>query len=329
MNSQHIPVLLQETVDGLELSAHDTCIDGTVGGGGHTRALLQRTAPDGIVIGFDRDATALEIAVASLDAQAAPVAPDAATRFIPIHDSYAMLNRHLDLITSHSPIRGILLDLGLSSMQLDSVERGFSFRTDAPLDMRFDMSVGRTAADLLNSQSEEELRMIFRAYGEEPRAGALAHAIAVERARAPFRDTTDLLRVIERVIGRGKRKSHPASRIFQALRIAVNDELAQLQTFLPQALSLLAIGGRLAIISFHSLEDRIVKQAFKDACTDCICPPEFPECRCDHRAIARPITRKAIMPSEEEVAQNPRSRSSRLRIIEKIEPKKIKTPHTY
>ncbi len=307
----HIPVLLQEVLNGLQLQANANVIDGTLGGGGHTRAILERTSPRGIVIGCDRDRGILENTAKCLQ--------EFGGRFIPIHDSYANVCAHADALQAAAPINGIVLDLGLSSLQLDDASRGFSYRFESPLDMRFDTTGGITAADVLNSQSEEELRTLFREYGEVQRASLLARAIVTHRIAHPFRTTGDLQKLVAAVIGRTQKRSvHPATQVFQALRIAVNHELDHLRQFLPTAVQILASGGRLVVITFHSLEDRIVKQFMVYAARDCICPPELPECRCEHRASVRRITKKPIVASAAERAQNPRSRSAKLRIVEKI-----------
>lgn len=307
----HTPVLLQEVIEGLNLSPDFNCIDGTLGAGGHARAMLERTSPQGRLIGFDRDRTALMLATQELK--------DFNERFIGIHDSYANIVEHAEELQAVQPIHAILVDLGLSSMQLDIAERGFSFRYSAPLDMRFDQSHGATAADVLNEKREEELVQIFSEYGEVRFSKRLARTIVEQRKDEPFTNTDQLVSVVESIVG-GKRvgKSHPATTVFQALRIAVNDELHQLQMFIPKAIALLTPGGRFAAITFHSIEDRIVKHAFKNATRECICPPEIPECRCDAKASVRIVTKKPITPSEEEIQQNPRARSAKLRIIEKI-----------
>ncbi|MBI2410822.1 MAG: 16S rRNA (cytosine(1402)-N(4))-methyltransferase RsmH [Candidatus Kerfeldbacteria bacterium] len=309
--SVHVPVLLQEVLHGLNLAPNDTVIDGTVGGGGHTRSMLGRIAPHGVVIGFDRDAQTLHETTQWLQ--------EFGARFIPIHDSYANAAQYRDVIDAHQPIRGILLDLGLSSLQLDEGKRGFSFRQNGLLDMRFDQTQGETAAELLNTASEEELLRILREYGEEPHARKIAREIVQRRAVQPFEQSAEFAEFIEQIIHRRPgQKIHPATRTFQALRIAVNHELEHLQQFLSSVLNILAPGGRLAIISFHSLEDRIVKHQFRLWATECICPPEIPECRCDHHAVVKQITKKPIQPSAEEVAENPRARSAKLRMIEKL-----------
>lgn len=313
-NQQHIPVLLHETLEGLNLSSNVTIIDATLGGGGHTREILKRTAPRGIVIGFDRDAQ-------TLNATSKELQQEFGARFIGIHDSYSHLDHFADELSQHSPITGILADLGYSSIQIDDPSRGFSFHGNGLLDMRFDQTTGITAAELINTASEEDLARIFRDYGEYPQARKLARAIVTDREHSPFTTVSELAELVVRLTAPAKRHSsrvHPATTVFQALRIAVNDEFEHIKQFIPAAMERLAPGGRLAIITFHSLEDRIVKHVFRDLATDCICPPEIPECRCDHRVIGKLINRKPIIPTEEEITSNPRARSAKLRIIEKI-----------
>jgi 16S rRNA (cytosine1402-N4)-methyltransferase len=222
-----------------------------------------------------------------------------------------------ELAVAHDfvPVNGILLDLGLSSLQLADANRGFAFTTDGPLDMRFDTtSSGHTAADLVNHLSCEELADILYEYGEERQSRRIASAIVEAR---PLHTTQEVVKVIEGAVGRRRDRLHPATLVFQALRIAVNDELAALERALPQAVDLLVPGGRLAVIAFHSLEDRIVKRFMRRESKDCICPPELPVCMCDHEAVLNVITRKPIQPTDEEVGVNPRSRSARLRIAER------------
>jgi 16S rRNA (cytosine1402-N4)-methyltransferase len=307
----HIPVLLQEVIDGLALSPNDNCIDGTVGFGGHAHTMLERTNPNGRLVGFDRDASTLLLATENLK--------EFGNRFMPIHDSYATLKDHEEALAFVQPVSGILVDLGLSSIQLDIAERGFSFRVSGPLDMRFDQTTGPTAADILNTAEYDKLRRILREFGEVQQPGRLARAIIRYRENDRFRETDQLVTLVEEVYGgqRGAR-IHPATRVFQAFRIEVNNELDHLRTFLPDAVDLLASGGRLAVISFHSLEDRIVKHAFREMAKDCVCPPDFPECRCEHPAQIELITKKAIVPTEKEILRNPRARSAKLRVIKKI-----------
>ena len=303
----HIPVLLDEVLALLLPAVRGgRLVDGTLGAGGHTRALLEAGAAE--ALGMDCDPFALEIAWATL-------APFAGRVYI-VQDSYVRMvdnARQLGWATAD----GILLDLGVSSMQLDRPERGFAFAKDGPLDMRFDPGGSRpSAAEWVNHCDEAELADILFRYGEEPQGRRLARTIA---ARRPYTTTRQLASVVEQAFPRrpGDR-IHPATRVFQALRIAVNDELAALERALPLAMGLLRPGGRLAVISFHSLEDRIVKQAFRLASTDCICPPRTPVCVCGHRASMRLLTRKPLVASEREIAHNPRSRSAKLRAVEKL-----------
>jgi 16S rRNA (cytosine1402-N4)-methyltransferase len=304
MDAPHIPVLLQPILD--HLLPAQRVIDGTVGAGGHSAALLDAGA--GEVLGLDQDPLALAVAVERLAAYGERV---------------HLLHRNFGDMAEAAHSLGwkyadaILLDLGVSSMQLDTAARGFSFRLDAPLDMRMDStSAAPPAADLINLWDEDELADIFFRYGEERDSRRLARAIV--RAR-PMHTTTELAAVIARASPRHHDdRIHPATRVFQALRIAVNDELGVLERALPVAVSLLAPGGRLAVISFHSLEDRIVKDAFRLASTDCICPPRTPICVCGHTASTRLLTKKPIVADAAEIARNPRSRSAKLRIVEKL-----------
>jgi 16S rRNA (cytosine1402-N4)-methyltransferase len=307
----HTPVLLVAVLDGLAPGPGGLYIDGTIGAGGHAEAILQAAGSDGRLLGFDRDPAALALARARL----APFGE----RVTLAHDSYEAMGR---LAPRHgfAQVDGILLDLGLSSMQLDDPTRGFAFRHDGPLDMRFDPTAEiPTAADLANTLSEDELAWLLRDYGEERRARRIARAVVASR---PFHTTAALAAVIEQAAPRGPRRLradiHPATRTFQALRIAVNDELGALERVLPLAVELLKPGGRLVVISFHSLEDRIVKTFMRRESSDCICPPEQPICTCDHHATLRLMARKPIMPDDEEVEANPRARSARLRIAERV-----------
>lgn len=302
----HTPVLLAQVLDALITNPPpQRVIDGTLGAGGHTRALLEAGA--GAVLGLDQDESALALAQAMLGAFEG--------RLHTAHTNYEnMLNAAAQV--GWSAVDGILLDIGVSSMQLDQGERGFSFGKDGLLDMRMDTSGGQTAADLVNTWDADALADIFYRYGEERHGRRLARDIVANR---PYQTTRDLVRVIEaNKPAQWKEKIHPATRVFQALRIAVNDELGVLERTLPQAIDLLRPGGRLAVISFHSLEDRIVKQAFKYAADDCICPPEQPICTCDKTAQVKIITRKPLTASAAEIEANPRSRSAKLRVAEKI-----------
>jgi len=301
----HVPVLYQEILAGLRIKPGGRYIDGTVGRGGHARGILAASAPDGEILGIDADPMAVAVACEQL--------AEFGKRVTLVQGNFADLEE-VALRHRFCPVDGILLDLGLSSMQLEAAGRGFSFQLDGPLDMRFGPSQITTAADLVNTLSMEELADILFRYGEEPRARRIARAIVAER---PINTTEELAALVERTVGR-RRKLHPATRTFQALRMAVNEELECLAEALPQALRLLMPGGRLAIISFHSLEDRLVKQSFRNEARDCLCPPEVPVCICGHRAALGIVTKKPIRPSAEEVTANPRSRSAKLRITYRL-----------
>ena len=307
MERGHIPVLLEEVLEALCVKPRGRFVDATVGGGGHAHQILAASGPDGPLLGLDRDPTALEIAAGRLS--------EYGDRVELVHASFSRLEE-IAQDTGFIGANGVLLDLGLSSLQLEDSERGFSFLTDGPLDMRFDpASAGPTAADLVNRLSAEELASILFEYGEERQSRRIALAIVEAR---PI-DTVDrLVDVIEKVVGRRRGRLHPATLTFQALRIAVNDELSAVESALPQAVRTLAKGGRLAVIAFHSLEDRIVKRFMRQESRDCICPPELPICTCDHRASLELVVRKPIRPTDEEVAANPRARSARLRVAERI-----------
>ncbi len=282
-------------------------MDGTIGAGGHAYGLLSQSSPDGQLLGMDVDPQALQLAHDAL--------AEFGHRAKLVRASYTTLSDQLKAM-NWQKVDGILLDLGLSSMQLDTQNRGFSFRTDAPLDMRFDPAGKTTAADLVNHLDEVELADLFYRYGEERRSRQVARAIVDAR---PISTTGQLAKIVAGVTSGGKSGIHPATRIFQALRIAVNGELAALETVLPQTIDVLRPGGRLAIIAFHSLEDRIVKQFMRTESRDCICPPGQPVCTCGHKATLRELIKKPIRPQEDEVRRNPRSRSARLRVAERIE----------
>jgi 16S rRNA (cytosine1402-N4)-methyltransferase len=281
-------------------------LDGTLGAGGHAEGILQISAPLGRLLGLDLDPEALAITRQRLFIYRDRVVLQQASYHLAPQILKSLGWSHLD---------GILLDLGVSSMQIDQPGRGFSFQKDGPLDMRFDQGEGPTAAELIHSLSQEELARILREYGEERFANRIARAIIKAR---PIQSTRALAAVIEATVPYYEAGLHPATRTFQALRIATNTELEKLTLALPGLVNILAPGGRIAVISFHSLEDRIVKQFFKTESSDCICPPEQPVCTCDHSASINIITRKPIRPGAQEIMENPRARSARLRVAEKI-----------
>ncbi len=304
--SEHRPVLYHEIIHALRPQRDGFYVDGTIGAAGHAIGILQSSEPNGRLLGFDVDPQALSIARRRLEKYE--------SRIVLILASYTTLREQLDKLGWKS-VDGILLDLGVSSMQLDTANRGFSFRTDAPLDMRFDPGSPVSAADLVNNLPEKELADLLYQYGEERRSRQVAKTIVQSR---PLYSTVQLAEVVARVTSGGRKGLHPATRTFQALRIAVNNELKAIEEVLPQAVNALAQGGRLAVISFHSLEDRIIKGFFRRESRDCICPPSQPVCTCGHRAELREITRRPIQPQETEMAENPRSRSARLRVAEKL-----------
>ena len=306
----HMPVMLDRVIEVLRPAPGETFLDGTVGGGGHAEALLERTAPDGRLIGLDVDDESL--------AEAGGRLARFGGRVRLVRSNFGDMKAASEN-AGFAAVDGVLLDLGGSSHQFDTPERGFSFREDGPLDMRQDRRLARTAADILTESSEEELIRIFRTYGEEPLAKRIAVAVVQERARQPITRTIQLADLVRRVKRGSHRSIHPATLVFQALRIAVNDELNQLRRGLEAAVELCRPGGRLAVIAFHSLEDRIVKDFMRRMSSPCVCPPGLPVCRCGQRRRLRLVQRKAFQPTEAEVAANPRARSARLRAAERIE----------
>ena len=307
----HRPVLLRETIELLAAARGGLFVDCTVGLGGHTEAILQASA-DAQVLGIDRDDEALEFARERLK----PFGP----RFRSVHADFRELTRVL-ATAKIKQARGILADLGASSLQLDSPSRGFSFRHDAPLDMRMDATGGEeTAAELLGRLSEVEIARIIFEYGEERHSRRIARRIVQRRERGePVRTTRDLAELVERAAGPGKqRRIHPATRTFQALRIAVNRELESLDEFISDAVDLLEPEGRLAVIGFHSLEDRIIKRTFSKLSGHCQCPPRLPQCKCGARRVVEILTRRPVTPNASEIAENPRARSAKLRACKKL-----------
>ena len=301
----HQPVLYHEIILALQPKSPGFYVDGTVGAGGHARGILEACDPDGRLLGLDVDPQAIKLSRKTL----APYGE----RAILAQASYSSLTTTLKEL-GWGAIDGMLLDLGLSSMQLDSPERGFSFAQDAPLDMRFDPASPISAADLVNELPEDELARLIFEYGEERASRRIAQAIVKAR---PILTTSQLAGVVVSA-KRSRRRIHPATQTFQALRIEVNDELDRLVAVLPQALANLKAGGRFAVISFHSLEDRIVKEFFHRESQDCLCPPRQPVCTCGHKATLKEVTKKPIVPGEAEIHANPRARSAKLRIAEKI-----------
>lgn len=309
----HEPVLLTETLEQLGLVPGAVIVDGTLGGGGHAAAILDRTGPDGRLIGLDLDADAIAEASSRLESFG--------ERVQLIQASFRRLD---DIAQDLRPlaIDGIVLDLGVSSHQLDEPLRGFRFGrgSESPLDMRMDAQGGKaTAAALLANLSAEDLEKIFSEYGQLPGSRRLARAIVAQRSAAPIETTLDLLDLIEGLgIGRG-RKHNPATLVFQALRIAVNDELGTLEEGLQAAIRVLRPGGRLVVTAYHSLEDRLVKHGFRSAALGCICPSEWPACQCGRKPTFEVLTRRPIVPSEAEIRRNPRARSARLRAGMRLE----------
>jgi 16S rRNA (cytosine1402-N4)-methyltransferase len=302
----HTPVMVEEVLQALAVQPGGRYVDCSVGGGGHAEAILEVASPGGLLLGIDADPRALQIAH---------------NRLARFSDAVLLVEGNFrdvqTICRSHgfAPVHGILFDLGLSSLQLAEEGRGFSFQVEAPLDMRFSPQQTVTAADIVNTYDEQALADLLWRYGQEPHSRRVARRILRER---PLETTTQLAKVVEKAVGRGRRRIHPATRIFQALRIAVNQELENLAAALEGSRDLLGYGGRLVAISFHSLEDAIVKNFFRQESRDCICPPDVPTCVCDHKASLKLVARGAIKPTPDEVAANPRSRSGRLRVAERL-----------
>jgi 16S rRNA (cytosine1402-N4)-methyltransferase len=305
-DSPHQPVLYKEIIHALQPQRDGRYVDGTLGAGGHARGILEASAPDGQLLGLDVDPQALTIARETL----APYEH----RIHLAQASYKTLSTQLKNLGWDS-VDGIVLDLGASSMQFDTAERGFSFQNDAPLDMRFGPHATQTAADIVNKYSERELADLIYEYGEDRDSRKIARAIVNKR---PLHTTRELVAAIEAVSPRRGDRVHPATKTFQALRIAVNEELSSIESVLPQAVAGLRSGGRLAVISFHSLEDRIVKDFFREQSKELVNPPYEQLYQVERQAIIKEVNRKPILPSEEETKDNPRARSAKLRIAEKI-----------
>lgn len=311
MEFKHYSVMLQETIDALQIKENGIYVDGTLGGAGHSSVIASRLSDEGRLIGIDQDRDAIAAATKRLSPYE--------NRVTIVHDNYEHMVEDVKRL-GITKVDGILLDLGVSSFQLDTGERGFSYmQEDAPLDMRMDQEASLTAADIVNTYSERELTRILRDYGEERYAARIARNIVSERDAKPFLTTGDLNDVIRRSIPMKSQKTggHPSKRTFQAIRIELNRELSVLEDHLDEMIDLLAEDGRLCIITFHSLEDRIVKSCFKRNEHPCTCPPDFPVCVCGKISKGHVLTRKPILPSEKELEENSRSRSAKLRVFVK------------
>jgi 16S rRNA (cytosine1402-N4)-methyltransferase len=310
-SAAHESVLAAETLALLAPAEGETFVDGTLGAGGHAEALLEAVGPSGRVVGIDRDPEALEIARDRLASYG-----DA---FVTVHGNHQDLAKHLASLNIET-VDGILLDLGVSSMQLDRPHRGFSFRHDGPLDMRMDSTSGPSAAEFLATVEEDELSRILWRYGEERRSRAIARAVVAARSESPIETTRQLAEIVERTLGPAARrfKIHPATRTFLALRVALNNELDDLQATLEQAVDALASGGRLAVISFHSLEDRVVKHTLRSLANRCTCPPRLPVCGCNRPDLVALLTARPVCAGADEVARNPRARSAKLRGVRRL-----------
>ena len=310
MEFNHVSVLLKETIDGLNIKPDGIYVDGTLGGGGHSLEIAKRLSKNGHLYGIDRDTDAIEAAGERLR--------EYSDRFTAIHSNFYNAAEVLKNIGVQK-IDGFILDLGVSSHQLDEADRGFSYMQDAPLDMRMDRGAPYTAWNVVNEKSEKELNDIIFRYGEEKWAKRIAQFIVAEREKKPIDTTYELVEVIKKAVPKGARRDgpHPAKRTFQAIRIEVNGELAILDKTVDDMTEMLCEGGRMCIITFHSLEDRIIKNAMKRHENPCTCPPDFPVCVCGKVSKGKVITRKPIIPSEEEMTENKRSKSSKLRIFER------------
>lgn len=310
MDFKHISVLLDETIDGLDIKPDGIYVDGTLGGGGHSYEILRRLSPKGRLIGIDQDGEALKAAGERLK--------EFENQITLVRSNYCEIDKVLKELNVEK-VDGILLDIGVSSYQLDNLERGFSYKSDAPLDMRMDTRQELTAADVVNTYSENELFKIIKDYGEDKFAKNIAKHIVLARKEKPLETTRELSEVIKRAIPMKvqAKGGHPAKKTFQAIRIEVNQELTVLKESIDKMIDLLKPNGRICIITFHSLEDRIVKTKFRENENPCTCPPNFPVCVCGKKSKGKVITRKPIIPSEDEIEENKRAKSSKLRIFER------------
>ncbi|MCL2391491.1 MAG: 16S rRNA (cytosine(1402)-N(4))-methyltransferase RsmH [Oscillospiraceae bacterium] len=307
---EHLPVLLDECIEGLKIKPSGTYVDGTLGRGGHSGQIAKKLS-SGKLVAIDRDADALE--------EASVLLSDYKDKIVFLHGNFSDISALL-ASSGYNNVDGILFDFGVSSPQLDNGDRGFSYMQDAPLDMRMDRSCGESAYDAVNNWPQEKLRKVFSEYGEERYAGSIARAIVKKRESHSIKTTFDLNNIIFSAIPASARREpqHPSKRCFQALRIAINDELSSISEMLQQVTKLLNSGGRICAISFHSLEDRLVKSFFASQVSGCTCPGDFPVCICGFAPTLKLITKKPITPGNDELHKNPRSRSAKLRIAERI-----------
>jgi len=311
MDFGHVSVLLAETIESLNIKEDGIYVDGTLGGGGHSLMIARKLSKRGRLIGIDRDGEAIEAA--------SEVLKDYTGIFTPVRSNFDRMPEVLEQLGIEGA-DGIVLDLGVSSHQLDTPERGFSYKNDAPLDMRMDKRRSLTAYDVVNGYSEERIKKILYEYGEERFSAAIAGAIVRKREKKPIETTAELSDIIKYAMPPAAREGghHPAKRSFQAIRIEVNSELDVIEPAIRDAVSMLRQGGRIAIITFHSLEDRIVKQTFADLARGCTCPRELPICVCGRKPVIRQVNKKPVLPSDIELEENPRSRSAKLRVAEKL-----------
>ena len=311
MEFHHVSVLLNECIDGLNIKPDGVYVDCTMGGAGHSKEIVKKLSSEGLFIGIDQDINAINTAKERLN--------EYSDRVKFVHSNFENIKSELEKL-GITKIDGVLADLGVSSHQLDEADRGFSYMQDAPLDMRMDVRSEFSAYDVVNSYSEDELNRIIKEYGEENWSRRIAKFIVEAREESPIKNTGELVEIIKKAIPKKARIDgpHPAKRTFQAIRIEVNNELNVITSLIRDVASIMNKGGRICIITFHSLEDRIVKNEFKYLATDCICPPELPICQCDKEKEVKVITRKPTLPSKEEIEVNPRSRSAKLRVAEKI-----------
>lgn len=318
--TRHIPVLLDEAVESMDLQKGDTAVDATLGGGGHTRAMLSRVLPGGRVVAFDADEGAVGRFRRSAEADTLLREAMEKGSLIVVGENFSRITETLRSL-GIGKVDAIFADFGFSSDQMDDPERGFSFRSDGPLDMRLDGRTERTAADIVNCWDDESLAKLFRDNGDEPKAWKIAKAIVARRDLKPFSRTVELA---ETVVGcfsdveRKKKGIHPATKVFQSIRMEVNGELSVIGTLLRDGVALLSKGGRIAVVTFHSGEDSLVKSVFAELSRGCVCPAGFPKCVCGQQALVKTLSPKFIVPSEQEISGNPRSRSAKLRVAEKL-----------